>query len=133
MTRLALVLVVSAALLAISKDSADAQQLESKVYWMATITVPIGKLTEYHTFAEKELMPLQAKHGYKFVAAWQTIVGDIEEVVVVAEFESMAVYHKARMGLLASSEWKATSARLDTFTRDQHTRFMSATPYSPIK
>jgi hypothetical protein len=133
MNKLTVVFVFSMSLLWVSGDSAKAQQLGSKVYWMATVTVPIGKLVEYHTFVEKELAPLQSRHGYRYIAAWQTIVGDIEEVVVIAEFESMAAYHKARVALLGSSEWSATSAKFDGLVRGQHTRLLSATPYSPMK
>lgn len=69
-----------------------AQQIDEKVYWMGTIEVSLGKLSEFHVFNVKELVPLLEKRGNKPVAIWQTIVGDIEEVIFVAEFENMAVY-----------------------------------------
>ena len=86
------------------------QKLGDKVYWMST-----------------------TKHGYKQVATWQTIVGDIEEVIFVAEFENMAAYHKARRSLLGSEEWKTVSKKFGGLNRNIKTRFLSATPYSKLK
>ncbi len=110
-----------------------AQQLGQKVYWMATIEVPIGQLSAYHAFAEKELIPLQEKHGYRFIATWQTIVGDIEEVLVICEFESMAAYHDARMSLLNSEGWTSVGPKFSAMTKSIKSRFLSAAPYSKIK
>ncbi len=73
------------------------------------------------------------KHGYKQVVTWQTIVGDIEEVIFVAEFENMAAYHKARLSLLGSEEWKTVSKTFNELGRKIRTRFLSATPYSKLK
>ena len=92
MKKLTLFLSLFTLLLLPASQTIDAQQLGQKVYWMATIEVPVGQLSAYHAFAEKELVPLQEKHGYHFIATWQTIVGDIEEVLVICEFESMAAY-----------------------------------------
>lgn len=133
MRRLTAMIGVLALVLLFTQTLASAQGLGSKVYWMATIGVPIGKLAEYHAFAEKELEPLQAKHGYKFVATWQTIVGDIEEVIVVAEFDSMSAYHKARRSLLGSEEWRARSPKFNALVRSVKSRFLSATPYSKMQ
>jgi len=82
---------------------------------------------------EKELAPLTEKHGYKPVATWQTIVGDIEQVISVAEFENMAAYHKARRSLLGSEEWKTLSKKFDALTKSIKSRFLSATTYSKLK
>jgi antibiotic biosynthesis monooxygenase (ABM) superfamily enzyme len=127
------VLVVLAVLLALTPQNGQAQQLGDKVYWMVTTEVSLGKLAEYHAFNEKELAPLMEKHGYKQIATWQTIVGDIEEVITVAEFENMAAYHKARRSLLGSEEWKTVSKKLDALVKGTRSRFLSATPYSKMK
>jgi hypothetical protein len=110
-----------------------AQQASEKVYWMVTVEVSLGNLAEYHEFNAQELKPLMWKHGYKPVATWQTIVGDIEEVIFVAEFENMAAYHKARRALLGSEEWKNKGKRLDQLSKSIRTRFLSAAPYSQLK
>ncbi len=110
-----------------------AQQQGEKIYWMATSTVPLGKMQAYHAFEEKELIPAQEKAGYRFVNGWQTIVGEIEEVMVVAEFDNMDAYQKARATLMASPEWKSVAAHLEDLTRGVHTRLMSALPYIKMK
>ena len=133
MKRMALFLSVLALLLLPTPQNSSAQQPRQKIFWMATIEVPMGKLPDYHAFAEKELVPVQEKYGYHFVGAWQTIVGEIEEVVMIAEFENMAAYQQARVDLLASEEWKLVSPKMTELTKGIRTRFLSATPYSKIK
>ena len=114
-------------------SNAESQQLGQRVYWMAVTEVSIGQLSEYHAFAEKEMNPLMEKHGYRIIATWQTIVGEIEEVVMVAEFESMTAYHEARVSLLTSEEWKKVSIKFSEMTKSIKSRFLSGTPYSKIK
>ena len=117
----------------LSYTTSIAQQKGGKIYWMSTVTVPLGKMQEYHSFAEKELIPAQVKAGYRYVAGWQTIVGEIEEVVVVAEFDNMDAYQKSRETLMASPEWKSVGANLAGLTRGVHTKMMIALPYIKMK
>jgi hypothetical protein len=124
---------VLAVLISFTFEDGTAQQLGDKVYWMAITEVPLGKLPEYHAWSEKELVPLMEEHGYHFVAGWQTIVGNFEEVISVSEFENMAAYQEARKSLLGSEEWKTVSIKLDTFTRSVRSCFLSALPYSRMK
>jgi heme-degrading monooxygenase HmoA len=109
------------------------QQLGDKVYWMSTTEVTLGNLPEYHAVYQKEMMPVMEKHGYMHVAVWQTIVGDIEQVIVVVEFENMAEYHKARRSLLGSEEWKALGKKFSGLSKSIKSRFLSAAPYSKLK
>ena len=133
MKRITTIIGILAVMLLLNFNDALAQQLGNKVYWMLTTEVPIGKLAEFHAFNEKEVAPLMEKQGYKPVATWQTIVGDIEEVLFVAEFESMAAYHKARVSLLGSEEWKTVSKKFDALIKSSKSRFLSAAPYSKLK
>ena len=133
MKRITTIVGILAVMVLLNFNDGLAQQLGNKVYWMLTTEVPVSKLSEYHAFNEKELAPLMEKHGYKPVATWQTIVGDIQEVLFVAEFESMAAYHKARVSLMGSEGWKSVSKKLDEFVENTKSRFLSATPYSKLK
>ncbi len=133
MKRLVAFLFVLIGLMLLFQTETLAQQPSGKVYWMSTIVVPLGKLQDYHAFAEKEQFPLQEKYGYRFVAGWQTIIGDIEEVIAVAEFDSMDAYLKARVSLLGSVEWKALAPKIDALSRSVRTRMMSALPYVKMK
>ncbi len=116
-------------LILLSQNSGIAQQLGEKVYWMSTVEVSMSKLQSYYSFNAKELIPLMEEHGYVPVASWQTIVGDIEEVIFVAEFENMEAYHKARKSLLSSVDWANVSRKLDSLIKSIHTRFLSAAPF----
>lgn len=133
MKTLTTIIAILAILLLFNYDSGIAQDLGAKVYWMATIEVPIGRLAEYHAFNAKEMAPLMEKHGYKEIATWQTIVGEIQEVIFVAEFESMNAYHTARVSLLGSEEWKTTGKKFGELTRGIKSRFLGAAPYSKLK
>ena len=129
-------LFISAILIAIIVIQKDvlAQEKSSKVYWMITAEVPLGKLAEYHAFNKEELRPVQEKYGYKFIGSWQTIIGDIEQVISIAEFENMEAYNKARVAFLGSEEWKTSlGSKVDTFLKSIKTRFLRALSYSGIK
>ena len=120
---------IIAILILFSQSSGMAQQLGDKVYWMSTVEVSMSKLQSYYSFNAKELIPLMEEHGYVPVASWQTIVGNIEEVIFVAEFENMEAYHKARKSLLSSVDWPNVSRKLDSLIKSIHTRFLSAAPF----
>ncbi len=127
------ILGVLAILLLLIPTNSITQQADEKVYWMATSEVPLANLEKYHAAVAQELVPLLEKHGYHFIAGWQTIVGNIEEVIVVAEFESMAAYHKARLSVFASEEFKTYFEKYGSLSKSTKTRFMSALPYIPVK
>ncbi len=131
-----LFLIIGVILIAITviHNDVSAQDVPAKVYWMITVEVPVGKLAKYHSFAQEELIPVQEKYGYNFIGSWQTIVGDIEEVISIAEFDNMEAYNNARRSFLGSEEWKTSvGKKVDSFVRSIKTRFLRAAPYSRIK
>ena len=118
-----------AILILIGQSSGMAQQLGDKVYWMSTVEVSLSKLESYYIFSANELIPLMEENGYTPIASWQTIVGDIEEVIFVAEFENMEAYHNARKNLVSSIDWPHVSKKLDSLIKSVHTRLLSAAPF----
>ncbi len=116
-------------LILLSQSNGMTQQLGDKVYWMSIIEVSVGKLESYHAFNSRELLPLMEENGYTTIAVWQTIVGNIEEVIFVSEFENMEAYHKARINLLSSIDWQTVSKKLDSLTKSIHTRLLSTAPF----
>ncbi|MCH8032683.1 MAG: NIPSNAP family protein [Bacteroidetes bacterium] len=116
-------------LILLSQNNGMTQQLGDKVYWMSIIKVSVGKLESYHAFNSRELLPLMEENGYTTIAVWQTIVGNIEEVIFVSEFENMEAYHKARVSLLSSIDWQTVSKKLDSLTKSIHTRLLSTAPF----
>lgn len=121
--------ICTASLLFVLQQAAVAQTAPDKIYWMQTITVPLSKLQSFHAFNAEKALPFLRANGYPVKMVWQTLVGDIEEVMFVAEFDSMDEYNKARQTLFASEEWKEISALLEKFSRETHTRFLAAMPY----
>ncbi|UCF64544.1 MAG: NIPSNAP family protein [bacterium] len=117
----------------IGSDKGIAQDTMTKIYWMASTDVPIGKLGEFHVFMEKELLPAQEKYGYRQVAVWQTIVGDIGVCIYIAEFENMEAYNKARVDFLTSPEWKTLGKKFDEYSNSITTSFLRGLPYSNLK
>ncbi len=69
-------LAVLAIVLVLSQAGFATPQSGQKVFWMVTTEVPLADLTAYHALSAEELFPLQTRHGYNWVANWQTIVGD---------------------------------------------------------
>ena len=124
---------IVAFLVLVNSNDVKAQQSSEKVFWMVTVEVPLGKLEAYHNFNRRELLPLMIEHGYTPVATWQTIVGEIEEVIFVAEFESMAAYNAARVSLRGSNDWHDVSKKFDSLIRGVKSRFLSAAPYSNLQ
>jgi len=116
-------------LMLLNQSRGMAQQLGDKVYWMSTVEVSVSKLQSYYIFCANELIPLMEEHGYTPVASWQTIVGDIEEVIFVAEFENMEAYHNARKNLVNSIDWPHVSKKMDSIIKSVHTRLLSAAPF----
>jgi hypothetical protein len=128
MKRFALALPVLLAACLLGNMESTAQQQGGEVYWMSVSTVPLGKMQDYLAFVQKDLKPAQEKAGYHFVSGWLTIVGDIEEVVVVAKFGNMDAYQKSRAALTASPEWKVVGTKMEGLTRGVHTRLMVSLP-----
>ncbi|TDJ55653.1 MAG: hypothetical protein E2O46_02375 [Ignavibacteria bacterium] len=116
-------------LILVSQGNGISQQLGDKVYLMSTTEVSLGKLEAYHAFNSRELLPLMEENGYTTIAVWQTIVGNIEEVIFVAEFDNMEAYHKARVSLLSSIDWQTVSKKLDSLTKSIYTRLLSTAPF----
>ncbi|MEK6569731.1 MAG: NIPSNAP family protein [Bacteroidota bacterium] len=133
MKHVTLTLTIVALLLVLVGNNSVAQKLGEKVYWMATIEVPLGKQPDYHSMLQKEQMPAMEKYGWNFVGVWQTIVGDIENVIILAEFNDMNAYHTARGAFRGSDEWKVISRKLDEMTTNVKTAFLNAAPYSKMK
>ena len=100
---------------------------------MVTMEVPMSQLPAYHKLSQEKIFALQARCGYKWVANWQRIVGDIEEVIGVAEFASMDDDLAARKKLLASAAWAAVAPHLDTMSRGIRTRLLRATSYRVLR
>jgi hypothetical protein len=128
-----LTLVILAVLVMLPGSNSIAQKLGEKVYWMATVEVPLGNLTDYHSLLQKEQLPTMEKHGYAIVGVWQTIVGDIENVIILAEFTDMNAYNTARRSWIGSDEWKVIRKKADALTTHVKTAFLNAAPYSKMK
>jgi len=133
MKHLTFALTIVVMLVILMGSNSLAQKLGEKVYWMATIEVKLSKLSEYHAVVQKEQMPAMEKYGYKFVGIWQTIIGDIENVIFISEFEDMNAYNTARRAFIGSDEWKAISTETEEMTTGIHTAFLNAAPYSRMK
>lgn len=133
MKRTILYLLLITLFFVVGADRGMAQKASAKVYWMITVEVPLGKLAEYHAFAQKELMPAQEKYGYRYIGNWQTIVGDIEQAISICEFENMEAYNTARRNFVGSDEWKQLSGRFNQFIKKVESRFLRAAPYSGIQ
>jgi hypothetical protein len=133
MKRVTLALVSVAMLIMVPSTNTVAQKLSEKVFWMATIEVPLGNLAAYHAQLQKEQLPVMEKYGYKFVGVWQTIVGDIQNVILLAEFDDMNSYNTARRAFIGSEEWKVLGKKSDELGARTKSAFLNAAPYSKMQ
>jgi hypothetical protein len=133
MKRVALAVVIVAMFFVIPNTDSVAQKLSGKVFWMATVEVPLGNLGAYHAQLQKEQLPAMEKYGYKFVGVWQTIVGDIQNVILLAEFDDMNSYNTARRAFIGSEEWKVLGKKSDELGARVKSAFLNAAPYSKLQ
>jgi len=133
MKKLSLITIIFVLTLFLLPRDSVAQKSSDKVYWMITVEIALENLNKYHKLAATELMPMQEKYGYKFIGSWQTIVGNIQEVISIAEFENMDAYNKARQDFLGSDEWKVFIKENPGLLKSIKTRFLRAASYSKIK
>jgi hypothetical protein len=133
MKHVKLALIIVAFLVLLPGSNSVAQKLGEKVFWMSTVEVPLGNLTDYHALLQKEQLPAMEKYGYKFVGVWQTIVGNIENVIILAEFNDMNAYNAARRAFIGSDEWKVTSKKANELGTHVKTAFLNAAPYSKMQ
>jgi hypothetical protein len=110
-----------------------AKQPSDKVYWMTITEVPVANLQQFHDLSAEAIIPLFEEHGCRWVASWQTVIGDVEEVVNVVEFESIGAYHSAKVSLLADPEWEQLGNALRPLVKITEQRLLSATQYSPLR
>jgi len=109
------------------------KQPNDKVFWMTVSEVPIESLQQFHILSAERMIPLFENHGCRWVASWQTVIGDVQELVNVVEFESIGAYHRAKVSLLASPEWDQLTDTLRPLVRNTKQRLLSATQYSPLR
>jgi len=119
--------------LMLTQVGAAAKPPSDKVYWMTISEVPVERLQQFHDLSAETIIPLFEDHGCRWVASWQTVIGDVEEVVNVVEFESIDAYHRAKVSLLAGPEWKQLGSELRPLVRSSKQLLLSATQYSPLR
>ena len=104
-----------------------------RIYWMTISEVPFERLQQFHDLSAKTIIPLFEDHGCRWVASWQTVIGDVQKVVNVVEFESIDAYHSAKVSLLASPEWEQLESELRPLLKDSKQLLLSSTQYSPLR
>jgi hypothetical protein len=127
------VLAVPLAALVLTQMGFAASEADDKIFWMTISEVPIENLQEFHAVSADVVIPLLEDHGCRWVASWETVIGDVQEVVNVVEFESLDAYHEAKVSLLSSPDWEQLSDRFRPLVGRAKQRLLSATEYSPMR
>ncbi len=122
-----------AVILMLTQVGFAAKQPSEKIYWMTISEVPFEHLQQFHDLSAETIIPLFEDHGCRWVASWQTVIGNVQEVVNVVEFETIDAYHSAKVSLLASPEWEQLSRELRPLLKDSKQLLLSATQYSPLR
>lgn len=62
------------------------------IYLLARVNVAAGKNAEFSEIIGKHIAPAWERAGAKLIGSWETIIGNITEVVDLWQFESMTKY-----------------------------------------
>jgi len=104
--------------------NAIAQKDSSKVIWMCTTKIAYAKIPEFESFFQHEMLPVYNEAGYHIIANWENMVGDLEELIYVAEFHSLADYERSRVYMASNPKWKAIRLKLDGFVKEGNTKLL---------
>ena len=102
------------------------------IYLHVTIQLQRGKMNEFCSIFEKEIVPIWNKHGQKLAAAWKTTVGAYDEVTDLWAFDSLAEMERIRSAI--SQDPKAMEAAMKTtpLVIKEVSKIMLPLPYSPM-
>ncbi len=95
-----------------------------------TYTVVPGKLKEFVELYKKEGMPVQTKyltlHGY-----FTTEVGNVNQIVHMWRYESLADREQRRAKLMADPAWQAYGKKAAPYFTNMENKILVATDFSP--
>jgi hypothetical protein len=100
--------------------------VEERIY----TTIP-GKAPEYVRMYQEEGLDIQRPILGKLVGYFTTDIGELNLVIHMWAYESMADRAERRARLLADAQWKAYVPKVQPLLLKQESRILVPTPFSP--
>ncbi len=104
------------------------------IFDLRTYTLRTGSLKAFLDLYEKEGLPVQSRHLGPPVAYLTTEVGELNEIVHLWKYASMADREQRRAALEADPEWLAYRSRpanAEALVRQQN-KILRSAPFSPL-
>jgi hypothetical protein len=98
---------------------------------VARIVVKYGMLGEYEQSIAEKMLPAFEPHGWRLIASYQTIFGDINEVFHVWEAEDANAAVAALGTVAGDSAFHAAFADVRQYTESEHVSLVTKSPYAP--
>lgn len=92
-----------------------------------------GKLGEFVKDYGQFGLPIQKKHLGTFVAYFTSEIGELNHVVAIWGYASLADRETRRKAMLADPDWQDYLRRVDGLLEVQTTRILNPVSYSPLQ
>jgi hypothetical protein len=92
-----------------------------------------GKLAEFVTIYGEKGLPLQKKHLGTFLGYFTTEIGELNHVVALWGYDSLADREQRRANMMADPEWQGYLSAAIHLVEIQSTRILKPTAFSPIR
>lgn len=101
------------------------------IYLVATIQLAPEKVEEFSNILAKDYLPVVSKHGQKLIASWRTVIGNVDEVTDVWEFESLAHMEKVRQSLFTDPDYLKVRRKVRSLMTSESIKIVAPLPFSP--
>ncbi len=102
------------------------------IYMETTLVVHPDKIAAYLELA-KDSRPLLEKNGGKVIGAWQTAIGNANEITILFAFEDMGQLQKSMMALGQDKDYQAYWGKALSLLISHSRKIMMPMPMSPLK
>lgn len=102
------------------------------IYMETKLVVQPGKMGKYQE-VEKDMYSFITKAGMKVIGAWNTVIGDTNEVTLLFASEDMGQLQKSSMTMAQSKEYQAAWQRVEALLTSQTRKIMMPMPISPLQ
>jgi hypothetical protein len=100
------------------------------VYMQARIQLQYGMVARFNA-AMARLVPLMEARGWKLVGSWNTVVGDLHEVLDIWEVRDLNHVGEAMSTVVTDAGFPEIGAELAATIRTEVTSIMVKTPFAP--
>jgi hypothetical protein len=103
------------------------------VYLVAYLKAHPGKNKALHEILQNEYLPMLVnKYGWKLIAAWQTQIGDLDQVIDIWGFDDLNQFWTTRQAMLSDTEYTEVRSRVRALLKGEVIEFASPLPISPM-